>query len=96
MLHHRAQEWEEWSKRVELQREICQELHRVDAVVVVRDPQRDQPVEESQQFWRGRRVLGPRDTCLTVGVEVVDKVDQIVGHVASSVHVEDVGSVDLL
>lgn len=95
----RAQEWEESfdesdSKR-ELQRELCEELHPVDAEVVVRDLQRGQPVEERQQLRRGRRVLRPRDACLAVGVEIVDKVDQIVGHVTSGVHVEDVGGVYL-
>ena len=79
----------------ELEAELGEEVHPVDAVVVVRDVQWREAVQEREQLRRRGVVLWPGDTGLAVRIEVVDEVDKEVGQVSATIYVQDVRSMSL-
>lgn len=79
----------------ELERQLRHFRHRRDAVVVVRDRKRREPVVEREELRARDRVLRPRDSRLAVRVAVVDEVDEVVAQVALAVHDEEVRCVEL-
>ena len=74
----------------ELERKIGENVEPIDAVIVLRDGERDESVLERQQAARVERVLRPTDARCAIGVELVDEVDEVVRHVAAAVYIQDV------
>lgn len=70
--------------------------HRVLPEVIILDDSREQTIQEGH-VTRGRGgIFGPVDDEGAVGVERVSELDQVVGQIASTVDVEDVGCVELI
>ena len=64
-------------------------------MVAVRDRQRNQAILELEQLRARDRVLRPGDARLAIRVQVGELVDEVVGHVAIEVDVQQVRTVEL-
>ena len=73
--------------------------HKVDRFLsegIPSDCQWDQTIQKREQSRRLSSVLGPINISIAVRVEVVDEMDKVVLHLATTIDIEDVRSVDLM
>ena len=81
-----------------LEQQLGDQTHPLLTIIIQRDGEWDGAIQERQQFLGQRTILRPIECCpgVSVGIEVVHEVYEVICEVSRSVDVEDIRSVCLL